>query len=470
MEYSATVCHPICRASVAPGYTAQSEVLTGSCQQKYHTVFHIKRSVACTPLGRQCTSNVNIRRVMIMAEIVSDAFVRDVKALVAAALKSETVDILNDPTHELYDWARRRKAAHKSWASSLSPLNFGPGMATLGELVRVISRTPEDIAQALPHSNINHSSVESFVDRLLTWAVSNWKPRAPLSKTGSCGVVLRTIIQETDRYLQAYTVAERKLELKKALVTSFVSGEVHFIPDALPNPAGYGSPSHQPSIHAWTVLGDAPDARSLNPSQARSHDERVTLQLAESSRALAQADVRAPWYIERVLIQHISKNSARLVLPMDWSIEEARRSATGFVLVAYNYAQSRFEEDIQHWTCQLAITLAIMLSKSIPFLFFAKNQPQSILSLIASQQPTNSANCIKAFRSVPWTALPGPAKGLSNMPLYLTQVAVCLLAWIDENSPLRIGLANKTLTGQLSIWNSKHGTPFTLTFIPFGFS
>ncbi|KAI0666035.1 hypothetical protein C8Q78DRAFT_1083289 [Trametes maxima] len=240
-------------------------------------------------------------RLSVMANIVASTFISDVKTFVSASINKETQDILQDPTHELYDWSRARKRSLKQWLKYPDPLNYGTQKLIYADLVRAISQEEQLMANGLPPSSRATWSIEAFVDHIYKWAKSSTiSPRSPLYKDGSTGTVLRTIIHESCRVLRAHSQEDRDSELKLALVRALTAKHIHFVPDALPNPLGHGSPSHQPSIHAWTVLGDAPDANSLDASLARTHGEKITLQLLKSANVLANNDVRADWTLDHL--------------------------------------------------------------------------------------------------------------------------------------------------------------------------
>ncbi|EIW51188.1 uncharacterized protein TRAVEDRAFT_54801 [Trametes versicolor FP-101664 SS1] len=390
-----------------------------------------------------------------MAVIVARAFLQDIKSFIAQTVRDETKNIVVDPSLDAYDWAKSRVDTHQRWAKLADPLDFGPGNSTFSDLVHLIALTQDDIADALPPSTIGNCSMEALVDRMYAWAISDRQgQRAPFYKAGTAGVVLRIIITELANYLRSYTEVERATEFKAALVAALVALHIHFIPDA--RRVGNGSPTHQPDPRGWTGLGASPRPRSLNPALARTHSERITLQINQSSQQLLDNDIRGKWSACETSIEELRVFSSRLILPEEFEkgIVQARRAVTGYVLEVYNWAFQRLMDDLQHWDCQLALTLAIMLSKQLPAISYPKSAPADLLDAIAAQSITNQEACILAIRRTPWVVRT-TNRGLKDVPLYITQATLFLLAWINDKSPLRLRLDAGTEIGE---WTSKHST------------
>ncbi|KAI9069702.1 hypothetical protein FKP32DRAFT_1671157 [Trametes sanguinea] len=391
-----------------------------------------------------------------MARIVAQAFIADVRALVSINVKKEINDIVQDPSNDGYEWSRARARSLKKWIKAEEPLNYGKDRMVYADLVRAISPEEEHMAKGLPPSTRSSWSVEAFVDHIHKWAVSNVvSPRAPLFKGGSTGVVLRAILRECARILAAYSQEDRNAELKAALVRAFTAAHIHFIPDALPNPRGRGSPSHQPSIHAWTILGDAPLRPSNDSALARTHGERLILQLHRSADSFADSDVRGDWSLENIKIQDIHLVANRVVLPNDWAFGAAAASTNGTTRLLYNWAARHFEHNMQHWTSQLALALAVMLARALPAVFFPRPAPPALQTKLAQQPLSKPDRCIAAIRAAPWTSPPSSIKGIKEKPLYITQAILWLLAWIHEDSPLRVAIDARN-TSDYKDFFSKH--------------
>ncbi|KAH9845958.1 hypothetical protein C2E23DRAFT_716408, partial [Lenzites betulinus] len=443
--------YPLVASKRALEITYGSDVFT-----TYHTLFHIHSTVSRALNTGRAPEDIVAFRVKIMATIVADTFIADVMTAVKVAVLEETQEAFDNPTHIDRDFALARRASLKKWLKYEEPLNYGPNRIHFADLVRAVSAQQEDMVHGLPPSSTRSSSLEAFVDKIYKWAISSTVgARAPLYKQGSTGVVLRSIIEEAKRALRAHSETERESELKKAMVRAFTAKQVHYMPDALPNPAGQGSPSHQPSIHAWTTLGAAPQARSLTAANARTHSERIAFELHATAQSLEDSDVRGDWTFQEISLQHIHTILNRRVTPVDWSYGTALRSAVGITRSIYAWASQRFSEDMQDWTCSLALSLAIILTKLLPNIFYPHPPKSNILSAIASAPLSKPAACIAAVRRVPLDPPSSSVKGLTNKPLYATQAAIWLLAWIDENSPLRTAIkAGNAST--LKEFNSKH--------------
>ncbi|KAH9845974.1 hypothetical protein C2E23DRAFT_864325 [Lenzites betulinus] len=357
-----------------------------------------------------------------MATIVADTFIADVMTAVKVAVLEETQEAFDNPTHIDRDFALARRASLKKWLKYEEPLNYGPNRIHFADLVRAVSAQQEDMVHGLPPSSTRSSSLEAFVDKIYKWAISSTVgARAPLYKQGSTGVVLRSIIEEAKRALRAHSETERESELKKAMVRAFT----------------------------------AKQARSLTAANARTHSERIAFELHATAQSLEDSDVRGDWTFQEISLQHIHTILNRRVTPVDWSYGTALRSAVGITRSIYAWASQRFSEDMQDWTCSLALSLAIILTKLLPNIFYPHPPKSNILSAIASAPLSKPAACIAAVRRVPLDPPSSSVKGLTNKPLYATQAAIWLLAWIDENSPLRTAIkAGNAST--LKEFNSKH--------------
>ncbi|KAI0819169.1 hypothetical protein BC628DRAFT_1342387 [Trametes gibbosa] len=266
------------------------------------------------------SNNILAYRIKVTGTIVAQAFVNDVKAFVKEHTLDETQHPIDDPTHIDHDFAVSRRRSLKSWLKSSQPLNYGTNNITFADLIHTVSSHPEDLSAGLPPSTTRSTSIKAFIDKIYSWALSSMiSPRAPLYKNGSTGIVLRTIISEAACVLRGHSNTERSTAIKRSIVRALSAAQVHFIPDARPNHARTGSPSHQPSIHAWTTLGAAPQARALNHNNAHSNTERIAMQLNASARILKDSNVCGDWAFNGLQIQNIHSILDCIVTPIDWS-------------------------------------------------------------------------------------------------------------------------------------------------------
>ncbi|KAI0323771.1 hypothetical protein GY45DRAFT_1376073 [Cubamyces sp. BRFM 1775] len=432
---------------------------------KYITLFDIRIKAATTTPQMAFSADPYAPRIIIMADIVIDAFVKDVLAFVREELDTEISGLLKDRAHDDHKWAVRRQKSYKAWKTSSHPLDYGEGKNTLGDLVHLVSSSQEDIRVGLPHSAAHSISLEDFVDRILKWAASGVKkPRAPLWSNGACAYILRTVLAEVKRFLRDHTPQERDVEFRRALVGRLVAHKVRFIPDAPVSPSGVGAPSHRLSLHAWTKLGATPSALVLGTQNALSHAERLQIELQASASQAEVNDCRASWTALTSMIEDFLPLLARRVLPSDWSIERVRNHAKPFILEVYNWGHSRFLHDQQHWTCQLALVLAFFLTKVTPCVFFPSDIPETVRRNIVNASPRSPRLCISSVRELDWVESKSQGKkGFSEKNLYFTQAALVILAWIDPSSPLRVELAKPS--GDIRLWNTKHGAFLNFSLI-----
>ena len=425
--------------------------------QKYITLFDIRIKAATTPPQSHFNPDPHAHRLVIMSDVVIQAFVKDVLAFVREQLDTEISALLKDRTHDDHKWAVRRQKSYKQWKKSEYPLDYGEDKSTLADLVHLVSPTQEDIRLGLPRSAANSISIEDFVDRIIKWAGSEIRtPRAPLWSRGACPYILRTVLSEVHRILHNYSPEERDIEFRRVLVARLAVLKVRFVPDAAVNPSGLGAPSHKLSLHAWTTLGAAPSARVLDSHNAMSHAERLQIELQASATQAQLNDCRASWSIQTAIIEDFLPLLDRRVLPEEWSMDRALFKAKPFTQQVYDWANQRFLTNQHHWTCQLALVLAFFLTKVAPAVFFPHDPPESVKANIRNASPKNPKACISAVRSLGWIkSTANDKKGFGDKGLYYTQAAVVILAWMDESSPLRMELAKSA--PDLRDWNSKHG-------------
>ena len=425
--------------------------------QKYITLFDIRVKAATTTAQMAFSADPYAPRIIIMADIVVDAFVKDVLAFVREELDVEISGLLKDRAHDDHKWAIRRQKSYKAWKMSAHPLDYGEAKNTLADLVHLVSPSHEDIRIGLPHSAAHSISLEDFVDRILKWAASGIKKaRAPLWSNGACAYILRTVLAEVKRLLRDHTPHERDVEFRRALVERLVAHKVRFIPDAPVNPSGLGAPSQKLSLHAWTKLGATPSALVLGTQNAMSHAERLQIELQASASQAELDDCRASWTALTSMIEDFLPLLARRVLPSDWAIERVRYHAKLLILDVYNWGHSRFLQDQQHWMCQLALVLAFFLTKVTPCVFVSSDVPEAVRRKIANASPRNPQLCISSVRELDWVESTSQGKkGFAEKNLYFTQAALVILAWIDPSSPLRVELTKPS--PDIRVWNTKHG-------------
>ncbi|KAI0681595.1 hypothetical protein C8T65DRAFT_704078 [Cerioporus squamosus] len=115
--------------------------------------------------------------------------------------------------------------------------------------------------------------------------------------------------------------------------------------------------------------------------------------------------------------------------------------------------------NLQDPLCSLALILAFLISKVLPRIAWDTENRPAGLDRVSIDNPHSS---VTYFRMVPWTerVYATQHKGARLEDQYFTIAAICFLAWMDPNSPLRKHLHGG---GTITQWNNKHGPKYLHT-------
>lgn len=206
--------------------------------------------------------------------------------------------------------------------------------------------------------------------------------RAPLWPKGNCYFILNTVIQEAHIILShLLSESSRKQHIIEALEQSIRGHDIAFIPNT-PAPDAVSAVSgsaRDPSLFAFTRLMQMPVQRAARlSSQPRTARELAEIQLAEANNAARASDPNAPWTLRDRTVNAYRTDLDRARLPNDWQLDDSfiTRDLAPYVKDIYQWAEQRFKTDYQSWKCQLAITLAFLLSRMTPTVFWALDGPE----------------------------------------------------------------------------------------------
>ena len=416
------------------------------------THFHIATISAHPELSRHTKLSPVRQRLYIVADIVYQSLIDDVRELVVNSVKKEIAPIVEDTSHSLYAFSRVRRSNLKVWKRFDHPCSFGDEQATFTALAHTVSRNATELQEALPKSTHHNWSIADFVENVFTQAAKSSTAtfRAPIVPHGSFGATLRVAILHAREIHSNIPPADADKEFKSVLLRVFSNNRIAFVPDSLPNPAGTGAPSRTPSIHAWTFLGCSATEHSLAPSNLPSQELRTEAIVARNARVLADKDVNMDWNTEEIPLYKLHQYLNHATIPSNFDVSDAQGQHPNRDITAiYNQACEHLTENILDWKCHLAILLGILISKMVPHVSW-----DAALRLKASNfsysRPFETMQYVRD--NVPWV-MRGTGKGTKNESLYFSCAAVIFYSWINKKS-----LLYKKIGDIARVWNSKHCT------------
>ena len=374
-------------------------------------------------------------------------------ALVKRQLFAEIAEAVKDRNHPDHIRAIERKRNWDAWRKSQHFLSYGTDRSTLEQVVRFSSLTVAEIGRGLQKSSRGEWSLDQFAEEVIGQAERSTARsfRVPIDPAGTFGPVLCACIQQARLMLRGSTDRDVLKDFKHALVVVMDARHINFIPDISPNAHGTGAPLRTPSIHAWTTLGASSANLSIAAHRLPTQEARAEAALAQFTRIVIDVDPRASWDTVSIKISEFPKYLERTVLPQSWSWAAAK--PTGMVLETYQWAEQRMRASLQDPLCSLALSLAFLVSKVLPTIAWDTTDWPAGLDRVSFDNPQGS---VTYFRMVPWVerVYKNHRKGANLENQYFTIAAICFLAWMDPNSPLRKHLEGG---GSVSTWNNKHG-------------
>ena len=405
------------------------------------------------------------KKLRLLAQIALRSFKEDTVSLVAEQVSDEIQPILRAGDSEEYVDARRRSQALKSWARQEFPLDSTDEGATYILLSNIVCANSAHAARGLPKSSRGQWSRADFVNHLMTVATSTSRAtiRPPVWNKGQFWPVLRAAVEEGRNVVRRDLSTpdldhepsddEALAAIKEAFV--FIANEerIGLVPDAvrLEN----GRMSTEPSIRAWTNMGPLPRHSQTVQATLLTSRQRDERQLAEVARAMAEENPGTVWTTVTTTIGSYHKFLEQSELPSSWSYSSAlseSASTPDMVVANYSWAKEQFETNIGDWRCDLALHLAFLISKVIPYVSW----PQQGEAFKMGMKEVNLANHqagIAFVRTLQWEEKHNG--GVHAESIYFTQAAIVFLCWMHSDSPLRRQLQTSKSIG--TAWTNKHG-------------
>lgn len=382
-----------------------------------------------------------------------EAYVQDVRVLVGQQLE-EAARLAGDDAQAPGAWMKTRLMNYRRWKRLAEPLNWGEDNDTWQMLSRAVSSSQERCARGLPPSTQRSCSRRQFVDRIYRASQGHTtrSATAPVWARGTFWPVLHTVVAECQILLgSTMTEAEQVEEIKMALEDAVERQAIHFFPDSV-------GASRQPSMMAWTTIAKGSSARRVasGVTRTQTRSERLAADLQQASQTAKDEDVHSEWFVGGLEIQEYHKYMKHENLPTEWNYGGTQVS--GLAAEIYEWAQRTLSGNVQDWRCQLALTLAFLVSKLCPHVFWPTrggevDQVKSLLHGVST--PADGERSIGIMRQLPWVLRAG-VKGVKEEGLYFTQMSTFILAWVHSESPLHRKL-QRGVSGQLGDdWVKKH--------------
>ena len=424
-------------------------------EQMYATHFQIKYALAKAAETPRWTQERDEIRNRILATIVLEVFVDDVRELVRVQLEEADAEAAVNGDGEVIEWQQTRLQNFDQWISAQYPLGWDArSSATMQMLVRIATGSAQEMKNQLPMAAKATMSLNEFVDAIYTMghAQTLRAVRSPMYSKGKCWPVARMVITEVHRERFVKPVEEERIEdFKRALMAAANTLRIHVIP-------GTVGRSHTPSIAAWTTVGGATQVRV--GERHLSQSERQTVALTKNLEAARLKNPRATWTTSEVVLEDFRNYVGKQVMPDDWNYSGARvAGGSNLITRTYEWAALQFQEHFMDWRVQLAHLLAILMSKMTPYVFWpaTKGEASNVINEELDQirgKDERRDDAVDIVRKLEWVTRSSYG-GISERSQYYTQASIVFLAWIHKESPLRVQIEAGN-TKDFDTWNTRH--------------
>lgn len=416
------------------------------------------------------TAQVDIA-LKVLAEVIIDAFIQDITDLVRKALSALKDSAQLHPERYDTDWINVRWDSFCQWEAATDRLDYGVESETFVLLARALTKNEDDPIRGLPASNLKSISVGDLarsIHDICLRAETRQQIRAPVWRDGNLAAVARVAIANAhNRIGRSASDQEKGDQIIKFLTKALSTRNVRFFPDTPPG----GGPN--PSIDAWTYLGNRPNAKDIANNRLETIGARRTRLWEEQGRIASLADVNSHWSILDCTIESFATYISHACLPEEWDYKR-EKSITGNsqILPVYEWAAERLSNPNADWRTRLAVALAFLITKLTPNHVFCPDSSKgneypiltSVSTYLGQLVPATRHHSITILRQLPWISKPNRG-GTIDRSLYFTQASVVILAWIDPASPIRKDLALRAAKNtRISIFNTKHSTSGHLSF------
>jgi len=386
-----------------------------------------------------------------IAWITLKAFIYDCVNLVSAAVNKriDKQSHSNDPL--LISEAKELKQKLKTWSKLSEPLSYGRhgthSNSTMQLLIHLVA--PRDQLQfglPSPSPSLRSISYSDFARSLFNMGKidSPISIRCPINPQGFTPALLRLAVHHIGRNIPS---DHQETFVTHVLQSCAQRMHIQFIPWSKQTTGQRGRSSVKPMHDCWVMLGKDPLSISASGSQPNQ-----VLTANDAARAGANFmntnDRNAPWSTD-IPLNELRVILSKSCLPAQWSLQSASLSKVEpYIKETYEYVHDNYHGDI--WWHKMALLFAILFSRIIPRIAAPDEEIQAI------KKSKNSSNLTQMVRSLSWVNNPSERRGVLDKTPFITMMSTYVIALLDEQSPLRLYMANhKNALGRA--WSTKHG-------------
>jgi hypothetical protein len=398
---------------------------------------------------------------MRILEIAFSAFFDDTKKLVSDGVKrdiayiNEQADTPSELEAARLD-ARRREYALKSWLALARPLAYGNDDKSDAHklLVNAVVADKDLICYGLPNLQEHSMAPSALAESLLRFA-SAPHPSRPIAPVLSSGTFLPILCVALEAITSMNSFMDKEtldLFLSKALLNAIHLFKIRFVPSHKSRSSSSRAPPRTAVFNSWASLGLQDQQHrhlSLNPSSEPSSSRASEVAL---TNALA-FDCHAEWTASTVSLATLHSVLHRTSLPSDFSPPISTKAP--YVDQTYVWVRNRYDgtKAIHH----LAVIISIIASSLLPSLFMPTSVNKTLFLQATSRQAVTDL-----YHSIPWVSR--NKKGMTDKSIFISMITTFVIALYEDESPLRLHMAQSSKMGLGDPWTSKHCTTFPSLF------
>jgi hypothetical protein len=396
-----------------------------------------------------------------VAALVLKMYIQESVDLVAEAVKKRINEKAKGAGQDAKQEAMRLKNDLIKWKALVDPLAYTPGgqsgNRTLDLVIRLVVANVEDMQFGLnlakPKSSMTY---QEFGYRLYAMG-RRLNPEAigaPLRPKGPTASLLPLAVKKLAT-IGNCTAATESTYMTDIFAHCASVLRIHFIP-------WHSSPrtgerrTLLPRHDHWVIMDKAPGTMFKNQATAIMK-ANPTSASQQGSQYMAANNSNTPWNADGPLSEmpNLKKKNN---LPYDWSLEKAsinKAKKRNGQLIQQTYQWFQDNYDGRQWKHKLAIVIAILFSRIIPFVYIDPEEKGEVKDAMRTTE--NVEELTSLTRKLSWvdTHRPCGSKGSSTRKPFVTMVLTYVLAMMDERSPVRVDIQAKKGTVESS-WSQKH--------------
>jgi hypothetical protein len=393
-------------------------------------------------LFHPCTSE--LRHASAIALVALQAYIADVKALVAAAVNKECADEEGDFGIANSSNSKSRLTSLRKWLSCSHPLSYQD--RAFEHLLRCIVPNPEDHSDGLPNLSKEQLTIRDFSLRIISMTQPN-KPSvvtAPLISSAPSTTVFRIAVTYMLKYAPQHSSRAAESFMQDAFSGAANHLHINHVPWHVANTGARGRRSRTPVHTSWVNLGKASGSQTMSQAKARQPNGA-----AEASKKAQASDARAPWAVQSITLQSLPQFISRDSLPDEFCLENIdieKGEKEPLIRQIYEWVFTNFNS--RKPIHKIALLAGIYISKILPDIFTdgAYNPELGDGGYAITQ----------ALRALPWNPNRSTRKGCRSENQFIAMVPAYIIAVYEPESPLRRYFADRQGKSFPQRWNSKN--------------